>query len=366
MPPKKNEKRHAKPPSPPPSQRTRASEQHAPQQPILVAIDRTDTTSPHAILPDPLVSGHVGAQSGVQVTGAAVGAAAREAERMRLLELQIVSMHARIQDLESQLAASASSLHQSSLQPTAACNGAQVASPLSSSAPSSLRVPAVVPNDPLYAKCAPAVASGLRRRDIEFLRQVFQRHEDGTCRLTASNLVLALTDADAPVIPESEAAAAQTIFLFDCNSNGLMKFCDFERAINQPDELALYFQEKRQPLLADALRALVGRGNDQLLRVSQLSVADMRAASDAVCASIPEQTELLFNELQRSFAAQFEIQAQAIAGTNKFDVVKMACGGIQGRHETRTLRKSRMQHAIYFWKLQNHYYSQARVVVYCR
>jgi hypothetical protein len=338
MPPKTNEKRHAKPPSPPPSQRACASGQHTPQQPIFGAIDRADATSPHATLPDPLVSGRVGAQSGAQVTSAAVGGAGSEAERMRLLELQIDSMNARIQDLESQLAASASTLSQSSLHPTTACNGAQVASPLSSSAPSSLRVAAVDPNDPSYSKCASAVVSGLRRRDIEFLRQVFQRHEDGTCRLSASNLVLALTDADAPVIPESEAAAAQTIFLFDCNSNRLMKFCDFERAINQPDELALYFQEKRQPLLADALRALVGRGNDQLLRVSQLSAADMRAASAAVCASIPQQTESLFKELQRSFAAQFEIQAQAAAGANKFDVVKMACGGIDDFHKGLTGR----------------------------
>jgi predicted component of type VI protein secretion system len=98
---------------------------------------------------------------------------------------------------------------------------------------------------------------------------------------------------------------------------------EFERAVSLPDELQLYFQEKQQPALADALRALVGRGSDQLLRVSQLSPDDMQAASAAACASITEQVASLHEELQRSFSAQFEIQAQMEADAGKFDVVKI-------------------------------------------
>ena len=183
-----------------------------------------------------------------------------------------------------------------------------------------------------------AVTRGLKRLDATFLRQVFDRHKDGTGSLSASNLTAALTEADAPVIPDCDAAAAAAIARFDGNSNGVMELGEFERAVSLPDELQLYFQEKQQPVLADALRALVGRGNDQLLRVSQLSPGDMQAASAAVCASVAEQAASLHEELQRSFAAQFEIQAQMEANAGKFNVVKMACGGVEDFHSGLTGR----------------------------
>jgi hypothetical protein len=167
---------------------------------------------------------------------------------------------------------------------------------------------------------------------------VFDRHKDGTGSLSASNLTAALTEADAPVIPDSVAAAAAAIARFDSNGNGVMEFGEFERAASLPDELQLYFQEKRQPALADALRGLVGRDSDQLLRVSKLSPGEMQAASAAVCASVAEQAASLHEELQRSFAAQFEIQAQMEADAGKFNVVKMACGGVEDFHSGLTGR----------------------------
>lgn len=276
--------------------------------------------------------------SGFHIPPAAVGGSVGHAERTRELNLQIDSLNARIQDLEAQLAASALSLSQLSLLPTSDGHGAPAALRPSPSAASSSPVAAVDPNDPSFLKCTSAVVNGLKRHDTKFLRQVFERHKDGNGSLPACNVALALTEADAPVIPESVIAAAGTIARFDSNSNGLMEFGEFERAINLPDELALYFQEKRQPLLADALRALVGRGGDQLLRVSQLSPSDVRAACTAVGASLPQQAGSLFEELQRSFAAQFEIQAQMAAGASKFNVVKMACGGIEDFHEGLTGR----------------------------
>ncbi len=182
------------------------------------------------------------------------------------------------------------------------------------------------------SKCCSAVVSGTRRRDSQFPREIFERYQDGTGRLPATKLIAALTEADAPVIPDSDAAAAATIARFDCNNNGLMEFSEFERAMHLPDELALYFQEKQMPTLADALRALVGRGSDQLLRVSQLPPGDMHAASAAVCASIADEAKSLHEELRRSFDAQFEIQVQMDADAGKFNVVKMACGSIVDFH----------------------------------
>jgi hypothetical protein len=130
----------------------------------------------------------------------------------------------------------------------------------------------------------------------------------------AATLARALVDADDAVVPSCEAEAAAAILRFGTDCKALMDFGEFERAVHAPDELALFFQEKQLPALADALRALVGRGSDQLLRVSQLSPEGMQAASSAVCSHIPCQANLIQEQLQRSFAAQFEVQTQAQAG----------------------------------------------------
>jgi hypothetical protein len=254
---------------------------------------------------------------------AAVGSMNSHAERMRELELQVDSLKAQIQDLEVQRASMATSLSHAS------------------SAPSALSVANFSVDNSASAtvlKCSAAVTSGIRRRSTEFVTEVFERHKDANGTLPASKLIAALTAADAPAIPDSDTAAAATIARFDSNSNGLMELGEFERAVNVPDELALYFQEKRQPALADALRALVGRGNDQLLRVSQLTPEDMLAACTAVCAILSEQAKSLHEELQRSFQVQFEIQSQMAADGGKFNVVKMACGGVEDFHSGLTGR----------------------------
>ena len=278
---------------------------------------------PHAAS-DPSESGAaVVSHSESDSLSAAVGSVNGHAERMRELELQVDSLKAQIQDLEVQLASMATSLSQTSSAPSAL-------SDVNYSGDNSLSATVL--------KCKTAVNSGVRRRSTAFLIEVFERHKDANGTLPASKLIAALTEADALVIPDSDAAAAATIARFDSNSNGLMELGEFERAVNVPDELALYFQEKRQPALADALRALVGRGNDQLLRVSQLTPEDMLAACTAVCASLPEQAKSVHEELQRSFAAQFEIQSQMAADGGKFNVVKMACGGVEDFHSGLTGR----------------------------
>jgi hypothetical protein len=67
--------------------------------------------------------------------------------------------------------------------------------------------------------------------------------------------------------------------------------------------------------------------------VSQLSAEELQAASCACCGHIPNQAKAIQEELQRSFATQFEIQAQAQAnGGSKFTVTKMACGRIKDYH----------------------------------
>ena len=103
-------------------------------------------------------------------------------------------------------------------------------------------------------KCKTAVSNASKRRGVSFLKCVFDQHsrkEDATSGLSVGTLAQALVDADAPIIPDSEADAAALISRFDANCNGLMDFGEFVRAVNAPDELALFFQEKRLPALAE-------------------------------------------------------------------------------------------------------------------
>jgi hypothetical protein len=255
------------------------------------------------------------------------------ADHVRELESQNHALNARIQDLEAQLATAASSFSQSSLDIAAIRSGAALVN-----AQTIISATGGSAANATVGKCCAAVSAGIRRCDHKFLHDIFDRHKDGTGRLPASRFTAALIDADAPVVPDSDAAAAAAIARFDSSRKGLMNFGEFERAVNLPDDLALYFQEKLQPGLADALRAIVGRGSDQLLRASQLSPGDMLAASAAVSASVAEQAASLHAELQSSFAAHFEIQAQMEADAGKFNVVKMACGGMEDFHSGLTGR----------------------------
>jgi hypothetical protein len=192
----------------------------------------------------------------------------------------------------------------------------------------------IAKNDP----CSTAVSNGMKRQDASFLRQVFDKHKDASGSIPAAALAEALVDADAPVIPDSITAVEAAISRFDVNRNGVVKFGEFLRFVSEPDDLALYFQERHAPALADALRAVVGRGSDQLLRTSQLSSSEILAASAAVCRCVPDQALKLHEQLQRSFTAQFELQAQLQADCNKFNVVKMACGSIEDFHAGLTSR----------------------------
>jgi hypothetical protein len=170
-------------------------------------------------------------------------------------------------------------------------------------------------------KCKAAVSNASKRQDVSVLQRIFNQHSckaDAKGGLSVASLTQALTDAGAPVSPDSKVLDASAFSRFDANCNGVMDFDEFVRAVNVPDQLALYFREKQLPALADALRALVvGRGQDQLLEVSKLSPEEMRAACSAVCSHIPHQAKSIQEELQRSFAAQVVEKTEIVLGGGK-------------------------------------------------
>jgi WD40 repeat protein len=190
-----------------------------------------------------------------------------------------------------------------------------------------------------FAKCSAGIASGKKRRDEQYLRNVFNHHKDSSGGLSGQNLIQAFFDADAPIIPTSDEEVADVIKQFDANSNGVLEFGEFQSAVNYPDELQLWLSEKQLPLATDALRSLVGRGSDQLKKMSQLSPADIDHAAAATCASIPSLLNELHQELQSAFAIQSQVEADMKADPSKFnDFYKMACGTIADFHKGLTGR----------------------------
>jgi WD40 repeat protein len=195
------------------------------------------------------------------------------------------------------------------------------------------------PADSTFAKCSAAIISGNNRRNEQFLRDIFERHKDATGGLSGQNLIQALLDADTPNIPTSDQEVADIIKRFDANSNRTLEFGEFQQVVNEPDELQLWFSEKQLPLAADALRALIGRGSEQLQKMSQLSPTDIDHAAAATCSIIPGMLTELHQELQGAFAIQSQLEADMKADPSKInDVYKMACGNISDFHNGLTGR----------------------------
>jgi hypothetical protein len=190
--------------------------------------------------------------------------------------------------------------------------------------------------------CRAAVSNASKRRDVAFLRRVFDKYSnnaDSRGGLSGENLVQALTEADSPNIPTSDTDVDYIVRLFDANGSGVLNFSEFQQVVNQPDELYLWLSEKQLPLASDALRALVGRGSDQLKKLSQLSPAAIDDAASATCSVIPGMLKELHRELQAAFAIQSQIEADALAHPSKFNEVhRMACGDISDFHNGLTER----------------------------
>ena len=189
-----------------------------------------------------------------------------------------------------------------------------------------------------FAMCSVGILNGKNRRNEQFLRNLFDRHKDASGGLSGQNLVKALRDADAPIIPTSDQEIAEIVKQFDANSNAVLDFREFQQVVVQPDELQVWLSEKHLPLAADALRPLVGRCSDQLQKLSQLSSADIDQCA-AATQSIPLMLKELHQELRIAFAIQSNIQADMETVPSKFnDFYKMSSGNIDDFHKGLTGR----------------------------
>jgi hypothetical protein len=78
-----------------------------------------------------------------------------------------------------------------------------------------------------------AVAAAMKRTDEVFMRQVFERHASSRGALSASELISALQDVDAPMLHTSSSSASLETNIFDrvdANMNGLVDFDECEES----------------------------------------------------------------------------------------------------------------------------------------
>ena len=79
-----------------------------------------------------------------------------------------------------------------------------------------------------FAECSAGIFAGKRRRNEQFLRDLFERLKDSSGGLCGQSLVQALRDADAPIIPTCDQEIADIVKQFDANSNGTLDFGEFQ------------------------------------------------------------------------------------------------------------------------------------------
>jgi hypothetical protein len=195
------------------------------------------------------------------------------------------------------------------------------------------------PFDESRSNFSEGILHGKNRRDERFLRDIFNRHKDSNGSLHGHHLARALRDAHALINPQSDQDVSDVIQQFDLSCNGTLNFAGFQQAVNSPDDLQLWFDDKRLPIAADALRPFVGQGVDQLRQLSQLSPAIISHSATAVCSFLPEMLNELLQEIRGAFDIQTSMEAQKKADPSKFnDFYKMACGTIADFHQGLTGR----------------------------
>jgi hypothetical protein len=189
-----------------------------------------------------------------------------------------------------------------------------------------------------FSSCSIGIVNGKNRRDDRFLRDLFNRHKDSSGGLSGLNLVKALRDAHALLSPESVLDASNVVQQFDMTGSGILNFAGFKQAVNCPDELQLWLDDKQLPLAADALRPLVGP-HDQLRKLSQLSPTTIELSAAAISCVLPDTMKELRQELHDAFAIQLDMEAEMKADPSKFnEFYKMACGSVADFHRGLTGR----------------------------
>jgi WD40 repeat protein len=205
--------------------------------------------------------------------------------------------------------------------------------------------------DSVDAECVAGIRDGINRRNEEKLKQIFNKLKDASGGLSGKNMIAALREAHAPIIPRDETEAAEVMKQFDWNGNPSLDFGKFQQVVSIPDDLQLWFSERQLPFAADALRPLVNkllpqdeseRVKDQLKALNQLSPSDIQRSATAFCSVFPEMLKTLHEELNVSFNAQSKMAAAVEADAAKAAMgeptkfggfYKASCGSVSDFHK---------------------------------
>jgi hypothetical protein len=183
------------------------------------------------------------------------------------------------------------------------------------------------------------VEAGLRRRDHAFLREVFEKHENGTLkppRIAQSNLIAAATDlfVRTAATGSNAPSAAPSAVREACHLSGSRgaDFAEFVVASQSASQFQQYVNNlPLAHIITDALGAHVGFDDDALQRFSQLPECYMDSSIQAATSGLKKELAKAQAEVCKLLAAQQQLIDQL--SSSKYQAPrKMACGGINDFH----------------------------------
>ena len=165
------------------------------------------------------------------------------------------------------------------------------------------------------------VQIGIQRRDVQFLKQIFQKFQD-----TDSNLILKenlrsiLTYLG---LEGSETDIEEIFFTVDTNADGGLDFNEFQRAVSRPSSVEQWAGElPLAQLVADSMPRI--KGQDPLRVVSEATEEQLENS----CLAVAEVLLKLLQDKVSTLKDLYRIQEQAKPNlaAAKFEVSKISSG----------------------------------------
>jgi len=196
--------------------------------------------------------------------------------------------------------------------------------------------------------CFIAIACGCLRRDDDYLKKVIRKHSqdpqnsqtgnssDSATGLFKENMRAALIDAHFPLAHGALAASDDELMRqVDLDNSKCVSFDEFRQFVHQRGSVENWMKtEQFLQILSDSVIPFLGTdaGQDHHMRqLAQLSPDQVRRAFDAAVIGFNMRFESSQNNLKKTLKAVTE-QSERLS-QSKFQVSKLACGGIDDFHK---------------------------------
>jgi len=175
------------------------------------------------------------------------------------------------------------------------------------------------------------VDSGFRKRNVECLKQVFEKYwEEDVPVISKENLKSALEEFD--IFIKDDEELDEFLETMDTSGDGVLDFEEFKRAVQYPGPIEQW--AKTLPLAQLLSNAVpVQEDVDALRAVSRLSSADI----ELTCTAFAYGLKRIITEHVQSLRSSFEVRDLKAAHPDyqaaKFEVFTLSCGKIKDFHK---------------------------------